>query len=974
MKRAAYLIHILLCFIYSARSQEYSYTHYDISDGLAGSVVYCITQDKDGFIWTGTETGVSRFDGTHFKTFTVTDGLPDIEVLNMFSDSKGRVWMAPFRKSVCYYYQGLIHNQDNDSLLRCIDLRGNVENFAEDASGNILIQEKTALHLFGSDGTVRQIDSIGGRPIRQCGAVSRSASGDFLVQEGQEVFALSGKHSTVYCPIQIKHVSSAYIAMNPAGMIWRVDSILSAMHIFATGKTMTFPFDRSRYGHLSFTSLGDSLFFSNSINGTIEFNMQTGATKRFLPGKEVSRTFLDATGSIWFTTMGQGIYRLNSDEFRTIPFREPSTDISSIHAIRRIGDQLLVGDNHGYLFVLSLPDMQVIKRHNLGGPSRNRILFVGQTPDGHLYMASDGWLIEASSTDTPKSSIEVGVKYVYEKNPSELLISTAWGVALVDRSTIQIKDTLWRERSTTLYYKKDTLYIGTLSGLYILGPDRSVIYPGKAIPFLQKRISAIVEANDSIMWIASYDAGIIGLRNGQVVARITHQQGLTSDVCRTLLLNQNVLWVGTDKGLNKVALDSPGYPVIQYTSKDGLGSDMINSIYADGSMIYVGTSAGLSYFDESRVTVSEACHLHLLSVFNTGQDRIKDLAHLRIPYQDKHIRFEFAGISYRSVGSIFYRYRMLGLDTGWQETKESFLEYPTLPSGKYTLQLQAVNKFGTKSALLSVPFVVSTAFWQTPWFYGGLALSFIGLTWLFVSWRIRNVRRREKEREELTQRLAELENTALQAQMNPHFIFNCLNSIQQYIFDLDVLAANRYLTGFARLIRATLNNSSKEFISLSDEIDYLSTYLSLEKGRFKEKMNYTIETDPSVEPEECLIPPMMIQPFAENAMRHGLRHKTGLDGYIHIHIALVGDKLRVVVEDNGIGRRKAAGYKTSEHIEYQSKGMSLTRDRMRMMSVKYHDSIHIDVIDLEDSAGQASGTRVVMFFPLFHTTEKNETL
>src|SRR5262245_12726551 len=116
-----------------ARAQEdYSYEHYDIADGLAGSTVYCITQDKDGFIWTGTETGVSRFDGTHFRTFTTRDGLPDVEVLEMFGDSRGRVWMAPFRRSVCYYYRGKIYNQDNDSLLSRVRLRARVEHFAED--------------------------------------------------------------------------------------------------------------------------------------------------------------------------------------------------------------------------------------------------------------------------------------------------------------------------------------------------------------------------------------------------------------------------------------------------------------------------------------------------------------------------------------------------------------------------------------------------------------------------------------------------------------------------------------------------------------------------------------------------------------------------------------------------------------------------------------------------------------------------
>ncbi len=219
-----------------------------------------------------------------------------------------------------------------------------------------------------------------------------------------------------------------------------------------------------------------------------------------------------------------------------------------------------------------------------------------------------------------------------------------------------------------------------------------------------------------------------------------------------------------------------------------------------------------------------------------------------------------------------------------------------------------------------------------------------------------------------------MENTALQAQMNPHFIFNCLNSIQQYVFDHEVLAANKYLTGFAKLIRATLHNSSRAFISLADEIDYLSTYLALEKLRFKEKMDFVIETDPSINVSHYIIPPMLIQPFVENSMRHGLRHKTMGKGYIYIGISLADNKLLITVEDNGIGRKKAASYKTREHIEYQSKGMSLTADRIRMMNVKYNDSIRIEVIDLEDNREEPAGTRVVMQFPLFHVTAQQETI
>jgi hypothetical protein len=432
-------------------------------------------------------------------------------------------------------------------------------------------------------------------------------------------------------------------------------------------------------------------------------------------------------------------------------------------------------------------------------------------------------------------------------------------------------------------------------------------------------------------------------------------------------MHENALWVGTDKGLNKIAVDKKGLPVTRYTSNDGLGSDLINCIYADGDVVYVGTSVGFSYFDQTKVDVSQKCRLHLLSIMNSGEDRIRDSSDLRIPYRDKHVRFEFVGISYRSVSDIVYRYRMLGLDSAWQETKETFLEYPILPSGKYVFQLQATNKFGVKSDILSVRVEVATPWWQTVWFEALLIAAVLGIAWFLATLRIKRIHRHQEEKERLNQRMAELENTALQAQMNPHFIFNCLNSIQQYVFDHDIPATNKYLTGFARLIRATLQNSSQTFISLSDEIDYLSTYLSLEKLRFKDRMEYTIEVDPAIEKDIFLIPPMLIQPFVENSMRHGLRHKTHGQGYIHLRFGISAGKLLVIVEDNGIGRSKAATYKTREHIEYQSKGMSLTVDRMRMMNAKFGDDITIEVDDLEAGEGLPAGTRVTLHFPLFHT-------
>jgi len=959
------------CFILA---QEYSYTHYDISDGLAGSTVYCITQDKDGFIWTGTETGVSRFDGTHFHNYTAVDGLPDVEILEMFGDSKGRVWMAPFRKSICYSYKGKIKNQENDPLLRQLRIKDNVVRFAEDNAGNILIQERKALHLVTVSGSVHEFDSIAGAPIRTCGAISRSKDGHFLVQANNELYSLSDKDFTHLGSFSIESTWPGFIALNPSGAIWRVDSDNAAIRIFATGRQLNIPFERRAYRHLSYTSAGDSLYYFNEFAGATEYNVRTGRTRRFLPGKQVSRTYCDATGNIWFTTLGQGIYRLNSDEFRTIRLKAPSgTEESSVWFINRVGERLVVGDDHNYIFNFSLPDMKVVNARSARGIAKNRIINISRLPNGDILIVGDGSTSMTNSDFRNPRYVGAGLKSIFHKSPDQLLVSSFWGVGLLDLRTMHT-DTLWHERSTTVYYRKDTILIGTLNGLFAMPAKGPIAAYAGSIPFFRRRISALAESGDGTLWVASYDAGIVGYKNGQVIASITKQQGLTSDICRTLLAQGNSLWVGTDKGLNRIRLDQPGLPIAQYTSQDGLGSNFVNAVFADSPVIYVGTQEGLSYFDETKVDLSEGCRLYLLSVINSGKERVQDTAALSLPYDNRHLRVEYAGVSYRSVGGILYRYRLNGLDTTWRTTREAYLEYQALPAGRYHLQLQAVNKFGVRSAMLDLPFRVIAPFWQTIWFYGLVLAIFLSLVWLFVTIRIRYIRWRQTEKEELNRKVAEMEHMALQAQMNPHFIFNCMNSIQQYIFDQDVLAANKYIAGFSRLIRATLQNSTRAFITLPDEISYLSGYLSLEKLRFKEKMDYSIDVDPAVEDSRLIIPPMLIQPFVENSMRHGLRHKTDGQGHIRLEFRKTEDRLIITVEDNGIGRKKADSFKTREHIEYQSKGMSLTADRIRMMNAKYGNYIRITVADPEDPEGNSLGTRVVMEFPLFHALLEKEDL
>src|ERR1700733_1260912 len=241
----------------SCLSQEYCYTHYDIAQGLPSSRLYCITQDKDGFIWIGTAAGVCRFDGSHFRNYTTRDGVPGLEVPQLFADSRGRIWMAPLHKSVCYYLDGRIHSAQNDPLLAGIRLHQNIESFAEDASGDILMQERNMLHLLRKDGSLVNYDSLEHEPIRRCLKVNTSASGHFLAQMDGKVIEFSGKgilwSTRIRCPCD--HPND--VALSPRWVVYKSSAGQYAIGSLLADNTSLPQYDTIHSSHITFSIVGD---------------------------------------------------------------------------------------------------------------------------------------------------------------------------------------------------------------------------------------------------------------------------------------------------------------------------------------------------------------------------------------------------------------------------------------------------------------------------------------------------------------------------------------------------------------------------------------------------------------------------------------------------------------------------------------------------------------------------------------------
>jgi ligand-binding sensor domain-containing protein len=962
MKRLVYILLITFVAPLAVFSQEYGYTQYNSRDGLAGATVYCMVQDKDGFLWLGTEGGLSRFDGTHFKNFTREDGLPDNEIIQLFADSKGRVWIAPFKKAVCYYYKGKLHTPENDPVLKRIPVVDYIIQFAEDEAGNILLLEYKRIYLVRPQGQVQIFDSVNGRPLVQVTNICKRAGGGFWVIDENRIYEFVNGHFHFRKTVPSYGSHNTYYAVKGSTLIWRREKYVSEAGSFYQPGTVSFPYLEKQ---INYSLLDDKLIGLCTHDGASMVDLSgADSTRHFLPGVTVNNMLKDTEGNIWFGTAGHGLYRLGSLYVLNLKLRNNNLP-NQVFAMAPHRESILVCSELNIIYKLNRKTGQ-LKKENILLPEK------GFNPIFSLLIYKDKYALCGSNYSFYRTGLDLikQQKQVYPiafkglcLSGDNVYVSTKDNVFVINPETWKF-DTIRHGRSTSVYADKDTAYIGTLAGLYRYLPNGDKQFLGDKAPALKTRITAIQKDSAGIVWVGTYGDGIIAFKNDRVIATINRRNGLTSNVCRVFYLYGNNLWVGTDKGLNKINVAQPGFPVTKYTTGDGLVSDITNALYVDSNKVFVGSPEGITFFDEEKLISQSRCDLLFTDIAVGAGKWSFDSMPALIDHKMNSVRFDYVGISYKSGGDVRYRYRLIGLDSNWRETRETFVSYPTLPSGDYQFQLQAVNKFDVYSKMITAGFTIDKLLYERTWFQVLIILLFLAATGILVMLIIRRIRKREREKTSISKRISELEQLSRKAQMNPHFIFNSLNSIQQYVMDADVAGANKFISGFSRLIRQTLDFSSRPEISLEEELDYLTNYLEIERTRLEDAFSWAVEIDKAVDPAEYYIPPMILQPFVENSVRHGLRFRRDREGKVVITVKREDEHLVCILEDNGVGRKAAMKYKSISPINYQSKGMSLTADRIAMFNKEHDKKITMQIDDLEDDAQQALGTKVTIRFPV----------
>lgn len=958
MNRSIINIVLLVFFVFPVlkiNAQEKVFRYYTIKEGLPSNSIYRCLQDSRGFLWIATENGVSRFDGIHFKNYSTGDGLPDVDVYDILIDSVQTIWVLPFGKSPAYYNiltdrfenastQPELNKIEYKSFFRANALRNGGMAFGN-ALGDFFIYR---------DGKTSVFKNIGkGVPHK-------------IIDTEKNKWVLFYRDSIRYFENGEKTGAVVFSTGNNVSeiindLVYVADSNKITQYNISTKEIHSVPLTFN-IRVLNYTGR-DLAVISKNGNAYI-LDVKTLQVKdNILSNTTVNYVYHDNNNNTWICTKEEGLVKIAAKKiFTSFPYI--STQQQNFNCIATNGNTLLVGNNAGEIFYThnfsKWNKISLSPEKNIDGWVR-KILAV---KNGFITVAQNGcyFITDKLKIKKPFAGTQSGgFKTAVKQNDSIVYLGTHSLLMRLNTNTNTYSDSVIKRVTTLSINNSHTVFIGSTEGLFRLQNKQLISYAGIRNAF-SYRISALA-ATDDILWVGLGSDSIFAIRNEKVIGAWYLGNLFPGNTCKTLYAgNNNDVWVGTNKCLGHIRYSFNNQEFLQiqstyFTTNDGLSGEQVNDISIENDTLYAATSNGVSYFPASLIMPANNIPVYITSIAIGNEKNYAVKESYRLRYSQNNIRIEMAGVDFGGLPGIRYQYRVNEGD--WIYTDENFISFPELAPGNYSVEIKAIRRDGQaseRSALIT--FHINTPFWKNTLFWLVIAsLVLTGVVW-FVNQRQKQKRKREVEKITAEQKLTELEMQALKAQINPHFVFNCLNSIKQIIYEKDFRSADKYLDNFSSLLRTTIEQSSVSLIPLHQEMDYLQNYLALEKLRFDERFDYKMEIDVDLNIHKTLIPSMLLQPFIENSIKHGIQPMYNKKGLVKIEFKKENDFLICVVDDNGIGREASGMLQKKSGRNSIGRGMEISQRRASLFKVA------IDIEDKKNKEGTACGTCIVLRIPL----------
>lgn len=975
----------LLPFLFLAQTvfgQSYSFLSYSTSEGLPQSQVTCITQDESGYLWVGTLSGLAKFNGKKFLSFSTENGLVNNRITSLSLMDK-KLWVG---------HEGGVSVMVNGKA------RG-WQLFGEDrtvAVTDIVHFNKSIVVATNGGG----LYFINGNTIRKSMLPTADANRcrDLMIRNGILYIAT---RSGVYKTADLKQFShlSLFGERSICGFAEGKDQLLVATFkegLFRTNDNLTVrdSIPIMPIQELDIYSIKRSYIdqkgqiWLNSVDGVIRINQEGSQLylneNNGLPIASVNCVFEDREGIIWMGTEGKGLLRFTGEQFVYYNTRNgfPSDLILSV-ARSQDGNYLYGSYDNGLFTWNKWAGMKEIK------VSGNVIWTLEHDAYGNLWCGSDRG-ITALFRDGREKRFSIddrnGRITVIRKFPNGAMIAggsdgMGWirGENFIPiRLNADFSNVIGIVRDFASFNQK--VICAADKGLFEIVPKTGEI---KHMKNFSSGVTSLSVDDNNRLWIGTENGLFLfdGLRYEPIPTG-------NSNGSRFINFQQKIgqyIYIGTNNGLYVFdSNEEKPFIVKHYGINDGLVNleSNINSAFYDGRYLWFGTAEGMIRFDvrtggkfrptgiRPLLTINDILLNYQPFDYSLYSEQLSSNGlpvNLRLPYNKNNISIELDGILLANPNGLRYQFWLEGQDESWSPMLSNpSIVLSNIRSGDYTLHIRTIDEMGIMSKEILLPIHITPPFWGTWWFYTLIVILLVlGIRSFFRS-RIRKERERNyKENLENKTRLLALEQQSLNASMNRHFIFNSLNSIQYFINTQDRLSANRYLTNFAKLIRKNLDSAAEgdNIVTLQQELERLELYLSLEAMRFKDRFSYSIDTD-DIDTEQVMVPAMLLQPFVENSIIHGILPNESKKGEISVSLKHVGETIEILLSDNGIGIDYSIRQKQQFQGDHKSQGMEITSKRISLIRKMWKKDYELlGPYQVMNSDNSIKGTNVLIKIP-----------
>ncbi|MBK8955941.1 MAG: histidine kinase [Saprospiraceae bacterium] len=522
---------------------------------------------------------------------------------------------------------------------------------------------------------------------------------------------------------------------------------------------------------------------------------------------------------------------------------------------------------------------------------------------------------------------------------------------------------------------KGKIWLGTSNGIFYFDKSKKLtisVENDVYKEFISKGYFSVATDTVGDLWITIIHEGLmhISYANDKFHVRVFNREnGLpASNVYSVCVDHLGILWFSTIKGIYTF---NPEHRYIRnYTRSDGMDPDYFSVRFfpaSNGSMYLAipGKYSRVNYERLQRKADVPVVYIEKFTIQNREQlVPFSENLHYQLKPNENLFSVEFSCVNFENQNNHRFAYMLEGWDDNWVFSgTRRYASYSNLDGGHYKFKVKVDGGSGVWSEISTVSVFIDSPFYKKSWFIFSVVMFFTGLIFLLYRIRISQIEATEKIKTEFNRQLIESRMEALRAQMNPHFIFNSLNSINRYIIKSDVKTSSLYLTRFAKLMRLILDNSEQKKVLLANELEALKLYIEMEAFRFDHKFSYEVHVEADVDVDNVEIPPLIIQPYVENAIWHGLLPKES-NGHLTIQVKMTDAHLVVVIDDNGIGRKKAGEFKSINSPTRKSLGMKLTEERLKMAKDHFNSGGSQEIIDKYDAMGNPCGTKVILTIPI----------